>query len=74
MTDIERPLFFPETIIIFLEWGCLNHMSLHITVWEVSVMSPAIEERGCLWDLVGGHAMSLEAGGGRGARCLQRGQ
>lgn len=44
VTDIEQaPIFFPEMIIIFLEWGWLNHMSLHIAVWEVSVINPTME-------------------------------
>lgn len=60
-----RPLFFPETIIIFLEWGCLNHMSLHITVWEVSVMSPTIEERGGCF---------VGCGGGPGGRVWKLGE
>ena len=55
MTDIEQaPIFFPEKIIIFLEWGCLNHMSLRITVWEVAVRSLTMEERLVLLEVGGG--------------------
>lgn len=53
MTDIEQaPIFFPR-LIIFLEWRGLNHMSLHIAVWEVSVMSPTIREMMVLLGLCG---------------------
>lgn len=74
VTDIEQApifFFFPETIIISLEWGCLNHMSLHITVWEVSVISPTMGDRVVLrarWGVGEGGWPRAGVGGWRGVR------